>query len=338
MGILNCIFVIIGVIVGAGFASGKEIYSFFFVYGKKGFLGILISVCLIGYVIYKTLKIIKKYNIEKYDDLLDVAINNYKIKKINIKIILNFIVNIFLIVSFFIMCAGFCAYFSQEFKIPEFISSIFLSIFCFFVLNKNIKGIFTLNLILIPLITIILTFLGIKSFSNTFEIMDGISQNKFWLISAILYASYNTITLISILIPMKKYIKNNIDILKTVSIVIILMLVFFAIIISLLFTIKTDINKIELPVVYAAINFGTIYKYLYGIIIVVAIITTAISSAYGFLNNISTTKEKYKKNNAIICFFEIFIPILGFSNLINILYPIFGILGLIQLILIFKCK
>lgn len=338
MGILNCIFVIIGVIVGAGFASGKEIYTFFFVYGEKGFLGILISAILIGYVVYKTLKIIKKYNIEKYDDLLDVVVNNYKIKKINIKMILNFIVNIFLISSFFIMCAGFCAYFNQEFKIPEFISSIFLSIFCFFILNKNIKGIFTLNLILIPLITIILTFLGIKSFSNIFEITDNILQNKFWIISAILYASYNTITLISILIPMKKYIKNNIDILKIVSIVIILMLAFFIIIISLLCTIKTDIGKIELPAVYAASNFGIIYKYLYGIIIIAAIITTAISSAYGFLNNISTTKEKYKKNNAIICFFGIFIPILGFSNLVNNLYPIFGILGLIQLILIFKCK
>ena len=69
-----------------------------------------------------------------------------------------------------------------------------------------------------------------------------------------------------------------------------------------------------------------------------AIVTTAISSAYGFLNNISKTKEKYDKNNKIICFIAIFISLFGFSNLVNNLYPIFGILGLVQLIFILKCK
>lgn len=34
MKILSCVFVIIGVIIGAGFASGKEIYTFFYIYGE----------------------------------------------------------------------------------------------------------------------------------------------------------------------------------------------------------------------------------------------------------------------------------------------------------------
>ena len=338
MGILSCIFVIIGVIVGAGFASGKEIYTFFVIYGKNAFLGILISVFLIEYVIYKTLKIIKKYNIEKYDDLLNVVISNHKIGKLDIKIILNFIINTFLIISFFIMSAGFCAYFEQEFKIPQFTSSIFLSIFCFLILNKNIKGIFNLNLILIPIISVMLLVLGIKSFSIPINIRENIISNNFWILSALLYACYNTITLISILIPMKKYIKNSKSIFKIVIFVTVIILIFSMIIIRLLFNIEADINKIELPAVYAASTFGKIYKYLYGIIIIVAIITTAISSAYGFLNNISDTNKNYKKYNALVCFTEIFIPIFGFSNLINNLYPVFGILGLFQLILIFKCK
>ena len=338
MGILNCIFVIIGIIVGAGFASGKEIYSFFFIYGKQGIFGILISIFLIGYIIYKTLKIIKKYNVKNYDELLDIIIGNFKIKNINLKIILNFIINLFLIMSFFIMCAGFCAYFKQEFGIYEFITSIFLSVFCFFILNKDIKGIFILNLWLIPIIAIILIFLGIKSFFILPEININISENNFWLLSAILYSSYNTITLVSILIQMKKYIKNKKDIFKIAFFVSIIILLFFIIIYLLLFTIKINIKNIDLPAVYAAGSFGIIYRYLYGIIIVSAIMTTAISSGYGFLNNISKTKEKYRKYNTLICLLEILVPVFGFSKLINNLYPFFGILGLIQLILIFKCK
>ena len=84
--------------------------------------------------------------------------------------------------------------------------------------------------------------------------------------------------------------------------------------------------------------FGEIYKYLYGVIIIGAIITTAISSAFGFLNNVSNNKEKYKKYNIIICIASVVISQCGFATLVSNIYPIFGFLGLIQLFLILKCK
>lgn len=54
--VLKVVFVIIGTIIGAGFASGKEIYLFFVIYGKNGMIGILISSILIGLVIYKVFR------------------------------------------------------------------------------------------------------------------------------------------------------------------------------------------------------------------------------------------------------------------------------------------
>ena len=44
---------IIGSIIGAGFASGQEINSFFYKYGIIGILGIIISIILIILIIYK---------------------------------------------------------------------------------------------------------------------------------------------------------------------------------------------------------------------------------------------------------------------------------------------
>ena len=82
--------------------------------------------------------------------------------------------------------------------------------------------------------------------------------------------------------------------------------------------------------------FGDMYKYIYGVIIVGAIITTAISSAFGFLNNVS--KDKYKIYNIIICIASVAISQFSFSALVNNIYPLFGILGLIQIFLILKCK
>lgn len=85
-------------------------------------------------------------------------------------------------------------------------------------------------------------------------------------------------------------------------------------------------------------SLGVCYKYLYGVIILGAIVTTAISSAFGFLNNVSKNKKKYKMINLIICVCAVFVSQFGFSNLVNLLYPVFGVLGLVQMGLILKCR
>ena len=58
--ITKVIFVIIGTFIGAGFASGQEIYLFFFKYGINGIIGIIISSLILGIIISKTLRIIKE--------------------------------------------------------------------------------------------------------------------------------------------------------------------------------------------------------------------------------------------------------------------------------------
>lgn len=249
MGILASVFVIVGVIIGAGFASGKEIYTFFFVYGTKGIIGLAISISIIGYIIYKSLKIINKYDINTYDELLKVIIP--KTKKIDIEFILNFIINTFLLITFFIMCAGFAALFKQEFGINEIISGSTIALFSYIILNKNMKGVFLLNSILIPPMIIILIILGIKSIEGIGDFQNTLNTG-IWFPKAILYTSYNSITLTSILIPMKKYIRNKKDMVKIAALTTIIILILGLIIISLLLNIKTDISKIELPAVYAS--------------------------------------------------------------------------------------
>ena len=64
--ILKIVFVIIGTLIGAGFASGQEMYIFFFSYGLEGIAGLFVSNILMGIIIYVSLKIINKYKIKKY--------------------------------------------------------------------------------------------------------------------------------------------------------------------------------------------------------------------------------------------------------------------------------
>ena len=75
MSILKVVFVIIGTLIGAGFASGQEVYIFFYSYGVKGILGIIISSGIIGFTIYKTLKITKENNIENIKYVVETKID-----------------------------------------------------------------------------------------------------------------------------------------------------------------------------------------------------------------------------------------------------------------------
>lgn len=95
---------------------------------------------------------------------------------------------------------------------------------------------------------------------------------------------------------------------------------------------SNQIQNVELPIIYVASTLGTLGKYIYGIVVLIAIFTTAISTGYGFLTNITKTKRKYLIISGIICVLSIFIGQIGFANLINILYPFFGYLGIMQII------
>ena len=123
--VISITLVIIGALIGAGFASGQEIFSFFYIYGKNGIYGILIMSILIGIFIYKSLKIIYQKQVYNYNDFLNLFIKNTKIRNVIL-----WIVNVLLLVSFYIMVAGFGAYSEQEIGINRIIGSIVLNLLC----------------------------------------------------------------------------------------------------------------------------------------------------------------------------------------------------------------
>lgn len=323
---IKAIFVIIGTIIGAGFASGQEIYSFFNVYQENGILGILISSILIGISIYIILKKSSELNVNSYNELLEKsAISN------NIKIILKFIINLFILISFYIMVAGFGAYFKQEFNVPNILTAIIILIICYITFMKNIEGIAKVNTIIIPALIIIVIGLGVKcniisTISNASIANMQVSGN--WLISSIEYASYNTILLVPILLSLKNYAEKNE---KKISIITTIIFFSLSIIIYFIMFNIEGLKNVEIPLVYIANQFGNIYSIIYSIVVVSAIYTTMISAGYGFLNNCTKTKKNYKLLAIIICISAIFISNFSFAKLVNLTYPVFGLLGLIQL-------
>lgn len=334
--IIKIVCVIIGALIGAGFASGQEIYIFFFSHGIKGLIGILVSSTLIGIVIYKVLNIVKQNDIRTYKEFLDVIIKiKEKSKYLNIKYIINLVINIFILITFFIMIAGFGAYFEQEFGINSIIGSSILAILSLIIFMTSVKGVIKANEILIPILIVFIILIGFINIKEIklLELEKYIIKisNGNWIFNAILYSSYNSILLVPVLITLKDYIKNKKSTFLIGLITTIITILLSVIMFLLLVRIDVDITKLEMPAVYVVSKMFSFIRIIYGFIILASIFTTSISLGTSFLQNVSKNKKSYTQIAIIMCIIAVGISKIGFSNLVNLLYPVFGYLGLIQI-------
>ena len=336
--LLKSISVIIGTLIGAGFASGKEIYIFFIQYGQYGIIGIALTIIITIYLIDAVIKITNQKNIKNNSDFINTISNNS-----NIKITLKNTINSFLLISFFIMIAGFSAYFKQEFNIPIYISSSLIAIIIYYTFMNNIDGIVKTCSIIVPILLVIMSYIIIKKLfiqHNFYQIertiIPSIKLLIYSCISGILYASYNSIILIPIVISINKYIKNPKSKNKLLILTTIIITFLILGVCNILMDIDYNIKNMELPILQT-LKQNKIDGLIYSVVIVVAIFTSALSSGYGILDNVKN-KTAYKKLTATLCILSIPISYIGFGNLVSILYPLFGFIGTIQIILIIKAK
>lgn len=328
--VISITLVIIGALIGAGFASGQEIFSFFYIYGKNGIYGILIMSILIGIFIYKSLKIIYQKQVYNYNDFLNLFIKNTKIRNVIL-----WIVNVLLLVSFYIMVAGFGAYFEQEIGINRIIGSIVLNLLCVIVFFSNIKGVLKASNLIVPFLIFFIFFIGIKNIVQI-RTIDFYQMKNNWILSMIIYNSYNFILLMPVLISLKKQITKEKNIKKVSILVTIIILILSINIFFLLLNANIkEIENQEMPIVYIISNYFNKYKKIYAFIVLSSIFTTAISVGIGFLQNISKNSNSYPQFVLFMCITSLLMSNIGFSKLLNFIYPVFGYIGILQIVIIF---
>lgn len=327
--IFTIVLVIIGALIGAGFASGQEIYAFFYSYGFNGLIGIIITFVLISFLIYKSLMIVCKNEVDNYEDFLKIFVKNPILTKI-----INMILNILLLVTFYIMIAGFGAYFEQEIGIPKIIGSFILVIISAIIFFTNVKGVLKVSEYVVPMLILSIIIIGgISLFTTNFDIKIS-TLKKGWILSSITYCSYNMLLLIPVLISLRKQITNNKNI-KYISIISGILMVTVSIMLFMLLTqTNAQLYILEMPIVYIISESFSKFKYIYAFVILASIFTTAISIGIGFLQNVSKNKKSYTQFVLLMCITSMLVSNIGFSKLVKFIYPLFGYLGIIQMFFI----
>lgn len=329
---VKIIFVLIGTFVGAGFASGKEIFNFFTCYSYYGIISILIFGILLFLLIYKCLNIKTNLKLNSYNEFIFYLEKKYKF--LNRKFFL-LVINIFLASSFYIMINALSSLFNYQFDIAKFITIIWaISIGFFIFYKKNINFIYIINSILMPILILFIIFLCIFNTNlNNINFNEATINYSFIysVFMGLLYFSYNSLLLIPIVFDLKINDKknNNFKIALTFSIVIFLITFLLNL---LLLSFYNLIYNLELPILYVSNSSIKIFSYLYFFIILSAIFTTMISSGYSFVSNFNKNNFKIKLISFLL--FSFVFCSFSFSSLINFFYPIFGLIGFIQIFLI----
>jgi uncharacterized membrane protein YkvI len=326
--------VFIGTIVGAGLASGQEILQFFGLYGIKGFLGILLT-CLM-YVVFSIIivSLCFKFRFRSYNDIV-ISVLGKKLGRLT-DIFLTF----FIFAGNTIMISGGGAMLHEYAGINKAWGILIMAAIVIMVTAFSTKGLITVNAIIVPLSTITIVILGLAIFSKNIGFQEIITTvenvrpiRKNWIISSILYASFNLMAATGVLCPMILEMKNKKNFIKGcivggITLTILALIINFSI---LFYSPKSFHN--EIPNLYVARQYGFIIPLVLTAVIWLEMFSTEVSNLYSLAKRLqSSFNVPYITALLIIILFTIPVSFVGFSNLIKLLYPPFGAVSLIFMI------
>jgi len=319
-----CLF--IGMVVGAGFASGREITDYFLVYGNIWTIGILLSGIL--FFIYATAvtNIINEKRINSFHDYL------YLIMGKKSAFFTELVSGLFFCMMFFAMvsAAGSAA---REILSINFWLGVFIMIAaCAAVLAMGITAIENISIVIVPLLVVGIALIGAKSgAANSIEGGRGSV-----ILSSVIYVSYNTMTAASVIAEEEKGTSKLDGIIMGLLCGVSMAFMGYFIGKTILYSGKNALIA-ELPFAAAAKSIGGAYNITYGLVFIIAVYTTAVCNGMAAIRCISD-RLKVSSRTAIylLVVSAILFSFVSFSDFVSKIYPVFGVAGILQLIYTIK--
>ncbi|WP_368654080.1 hypothetical protein AB4Y30_03300 [Ornithinibacillus sp. 4-3] len=321
----------IGIIVGAGFASGQEILQYFTSFGYIGTVGAIVSTTLFAYLGMNLVMLGSRLQTTSHKEVIYKISGRY----------LGYIVDAIIIFTLFgvgvVMVAGAGATLNQEFGLTPFLGSLLLTILILLTVMLNVEkviaiigGITPALIAAVVLISIYCIFTFDKPLDELNEIaVQQKSALSHWFISAINYVSFNIAVGAAMALVMGGAEKNERiakfgGLFGGLSLGILIVLSHLAIFSKIDQTIGYDmpmlkiVNDISpnLSLVMAVVLFGMIFN-------------TGVGMFYAFVARF--VKMNTKKANIMIVVTlaaGFALSFVGFTDLVSLFYPIIGFLGL----------
>lgn len=314
-------------LIGAGFASGQEIVSFFVRYGKYSILGVAASAVIFGVFAGAVIDECVERRTASYKEYLDGFMGR-NIRKAVECMTLFFAAAVFCVMA---ACCGEMGY--MLFGIKNIYGALVICVLCGIIMMYKTDDVLTLNaliggIIIVSIITCCIYLLRYREH-------QAFAAGGKMIVSSISYSGYNLLTAGLILSQLASRIKNRKDAWLVGFAAAFSMFVIMALMWGLLSIYYGKIPLGEIPMLTLALRENKYIAAVYSVILFLAVFSTALSNGISAVNII---KNKIGKRWAVIlvaavgfCFSGT-----GFSVLIDKVYRACGYVGVLFLMYIIR--
>lgn len=316
---LKNVFLITGAVMGAGYASGQEIWQFF---GRESGLAILLFTLFFIICTTTILQISYQLKTSNYVPIL------YHLTGKTLATIYDYLILIYLFSVTIVMIAGSGATF-ESFGIPYWWGIVFIVLGLVIIFSKGIEELLTINQVLMPFLILALGLMLVIFIRD-----EGISLTIDWhrqgnWASAFPFTALNVLPLIAVLgaIGNRIHSKGEIYFTSITSGLILGSITIFYNTGLIHLNEKGDLPSIPL---YGIISdYHNVILLIMMLMLWIAIYTTAAATLLGIITRINK-KHQFSLIKVASLLLVLMLPFsaIGFTQLIAFLYPLYGILNL----------
>ena len=327
----------IGVVVGAGFASGQEAMQYFVAFGEWGLWGIALAAALMMVTGVSILQLGSYFQAVEH-----TAVYNKIASPVTAKI-LDWSTLITLFSIGFVMFAGGGSNINQQFpSIPVWVGGTVMLILVLLVglmdVDRVTRVIGTITPFIIVFVvlatgyTILTADVDFASL-NTWAIDNVNTSLPNWWLSALNYTGLNVMTAVSMSIVIGGNFLDNRAVGIGGLIGGFLYLILLALLVFALFFEAKDVNGEDMPVLKLITGIHPVLGILMTFVIYGMVFNTAIGMFYALGKRLTRNNPKrFYPVYAASCIIGFILSFIGFQSLVSNVYPVLGYLGLLMIV------
>lgn len=325
--------VYVGTVVGAGFATGREIVEFFSRFGFIGFISILMSGYIFIFLGAKLMRMAARIQANSYQEL-----NEYLFGKLFGSAI-NILMLFMLLGVCAVMLSGAGAVFEEQLGLTKY-TGIFITIgLSIVVMVLGTKGLFAVNTIVVPMMIVfsfLLMMISIKlpNFSEQILFIPFAEDGWKSVVAPFSYAAMNLSLAQAVLVPIASEINDDRTI-KWGGILGGMGLTLILISSHITLVMLPNLESYEIPMAVIMKTIASSFFGIYVLVIYGEIFTSVIGNVFGIERQvrkfISIPSIVTVSIIFVICFF---ISLINYGTLLSYLYPIFGYISIIFIVLL----
>jgi uncharacterized membrane protein YkvI len=320
----------VGVIVGAGFASGRELLLMFVDFGVWGLLGAVVSASLFIFLGMALAGMGSRLRASSHKDVVNALCGRY------LGAFVDLMITFFMFAVTVVMLAGGGALLEQQFGIPALFGSLAVTVIVVAIVCLDVQKVIGMIGAATPLLiltAVAVALYGVATRGLSFGELDQLASQQdagasHWLLGALLYVSYNIVAgvpFLSIMGGTAKTEKHAIwGGIFGGALLGVLMLVMSLGLLSRL----DSVADLPMPMLSIATEISPVLGLVMAVVIFLMILNTAVGTLYSFSARLLPAGTlTFRIGSAAAGALAFVGSLVGFVSLVGQVYPLFGYLG-----------